>query len=178
MIKKIIKTKKACPSCRIVGSRRGNTIVETLFYIVIFAMLSIAVINAMITMMKSFKETKVQREIIQSGEIMERISREIKQANNISSLTSSDLILNTKDGAGANKLVEFVLTNSDIQFLENGAFTGNLNSPNITAQNLSFSQINTVAGRAVKVFLTIRAVDDSLNRNYDFYDTLVLRGSY
>ena len=156
----------------------GYSLLETIFYISFFAVFSILVINALITMTRSFKETTIQAELIQGGNIMERISREIRQANGINSISTSDLKLNTKDDAGVAKTVEFVLSSSNVRLLENDALTGNLNTQNITVANISFTQINTAKGTAVKIFLTIRSNHDLSNRNQDFYDTVVLRGDY
>lgn len=156
----------------------GYAILELLFYISLFAVLSLLVINAMITMARSFKETTIQAELVQSGTIMERMSREIRQAYDIGAISSSDITLNTKDDAGANKTVEFLLFGTNVQLLENTVFTGDLNTPNIVVTALIFTQITTVQGKAVKVFLTVRSTNDTLARTQDFYDTVVLRGSY
>ncbi len=168
--------KWACPAKR--GCCGGFSVIETIFYIALFAILSIAVINAMITMTKAFRETALHTELIQSGIIMEKISREVKQALSIDTISATNLKLNTKDDAGADKTVEFVISGSNIRFLENNVFTGNLNTPNIVVSNLSFTQITTAKGTAVKISFTIRSTRDSLNRTYDFYDTVVLRGDY
>jgi len=159
-------------------TNRGVSLIETLFYIVLFTMLSIVVINAMITMMKSFKETAVQRELAQSGTIVEIMSREIKKAYDISSLSSTDLVLNTKDELNNNKTVEFVLSGSDLLFKENNVLTGNLNVPNITIIGLTFTQIITTKGKAVKITLSVRSKGDATPNTENFYDTIVLRGNY
>lgn len=157
---------------------RGSSVLELLFYIAFFATLSLLVIDAMITMAKSFKETSVQMELMQGGNIIEKISREIRQADSINSISASDLKLNTKDDSGADKTEEFLLSSPNIQFLENNILTGNLNTPNITVTSLVFSQINTTQSKAVKISLTIKSNNDKLSRAVDFYDTVVLRGSY
>lgn len=156
----------------------GYVLLETIFYILLFAILSIAIINAMLTMTKSFKETIVQRELMQGGNIMERISREIRQAYGINLISANNLKLNTTDDAGVNKTVQFTLNNSDIRLLDKDIFIGNLNTPNITVVNITFTQINTTKGTAIKVFLTVRSNHDSQNRNENFYNTIVLRGDY
>ena len=158
--------------------RGGYALLETIFYMLLFAILSIAIINAMITMMKSFKETAIQAELMQSGNIMEKISREIRQAYGINSISTDDLKLNTTDSVGANKTVEFVLSGSDIRFLEDDVFTGNLNTQNITVTNLTFTQIDTAKGAAVKISLSVKSNHDLQNRNESFYNTVVLRGGY
>ena len=159
---------------------KGYSLVEMIFYIAIFTMLSIVVINSMITMMKSFKEVSIQREITQGAQIMERISREIKGAKAINSIVNvnGDIKLDTKDDSGNNKLIEFVLTNYNIRLLENSNYIGDLNSHNIKVTALTFTQITTIKGQAIKIVLTISSNHDSKNRNYHFYDTIVLRGNY
>ncbi|MDE2399435.1 MAG: hypothetical protein KGL67_00240 [Patescibacteria group bacterium] len=156
----------------------GYAILELLFYIAIFVVLTLVLINVMLSMAKSFKETSLQTEWVQSGTIMERISREIRQAYDIGSISTSDIVLNTKDSNGNNKTVEFVLSGTDLQLLENGVLTGNLNTPNIAVGALNFTQITTTTGKAVKVLLTIKSKNDVFSRNQNFYDTIVLRGTY
>ena len=163
---------------KIKNYKNGYAILELLFYIAFFAILSLVVINAMIVMTRSFRETSIQGELIQSGVIMERISREVRQAYNISSISATDLNLDSTDNGGANKTVEFLLSGTDIQLLENGVLTGNLNTPNIAVTALTFTQVTTTKGKAVKVALTVKSNNDALARTQDLYDTIVLRGIY
>lgn len=156
----------------------GYVLLETVFYILLFAILSIAVIDSMITMTKAFKETMIQSELMQGGNVMERISREIRQAYGINTITANSLKLNTTDNVGVNKTVEFSLSGSDIRFLENDVFTGNLNASNLSITDINFTQINTAKGAAVKITLTVKSNHDLGNRNESFYDTVVLRGDY
>lgn len=159
-------------------TKRGYAIIELLFYIALFVVLSLVVISAMITMARSFREISLQSDLTRSGAVMERISREIRQAHDISLIGAGSLELNTKDEAGADKLVKFLLSGSDVQLWENGVLTGNLNAPGILISNLTFTQITTAGGKAVKISLAVQSGNDALNRAYDFYDTVVLRGSY
>jgi Tfp pilus assembly protein PilE len=156
----------------------GYAILELLFYIAFFVILSLVVINAMITMSKAFKETAIQAELSQSGTIMERMAREIRQASAINSISATDLTLSTKGVSGADTTMEFKLSGSSLQLLENGNFTGNLNPPNITITVLAFTSITTNQGKAVKIALTVKSTDDGLGRLQNFYDTIVLRGNY
>lgn len=157
---------------------RGSTLLELLFYVTFFAVLSLVVINAMIVMAKSFKEVTIHRELVGGGALMERMSREIRQSYDINSISVSNLRLNTKDDAGANKTVEFLLSGSNIQLLENSILTGNLNTSNLVVTGLTFTQITTASGKAVKILLTVKSNNDIQNRTQDFYDTVVLRGNY
>jgi len=158
---------------KIENYKEGYTVVELLFYIALFALLSIVVIDAMITMTKSFRETSIQAEWIQGSTIMERISREVRQAEEVTTISASSLELTNSGGT-----VEFVLSGTNIQFLENDVFTGDLNTANIVVTGLTFTQITTTVGEAVKIALTIRSTNDAQSRTQNFYNTVVLRGKY
>lgn len=158
-------------------SSSGYTLLEVIFYISLFVVFSIAIINSLVMMTKAFKETSVYSELAQGGNMIERISREIRNANSIAHIGADTLKLNTKEGA-SDKTVEFSLSGSDVRFLENDSFVGNLNTPDVSVTALSFSQITTTQGTAVRVVLTVRSNRDGQNRTVDFYDTVVLRGDY
>ncbi|KKR70242.1 MAG: hypothetical protein UU13_C0010G0007 [Candidatus Nomurabacteria bacterium GW2011_GWB1_40_7] len=158
--------------------KNGYAVLELLFYIAFFVALSLIVIDAMVTMAGSFRETAIQAELAQSGSILERIGREIRTSHDISSVSAADLTLSAKDADGADKTVRFLLSGSDAQLLENGVLVGNLNTPNISVMTLSFAPITTAKGKAVKILLTVKSNNDASNRIVDFYDTVVLRGSY
>lgn len=161
-----------------IKTENGYAVLELLFYITFFAIFSLVVIDAMIMMSRSFKETSIQAQFVQSGVIMERMSREIRSSYGISSISGSDLVLNTKDSANINKTVEFKFVSPNIQLWDAGNNIGNLNSPNIVVTDLVFTQITTAKGKAVKILLTIKSNNDALGRTQDFYDTVVLRGDY
>lgn len=157
----------------------GYAILELVFYIALFVVISLVVINAMITMGRSFRETSIQAGLAQAGNIMERISREIRASYDIDvASTSTDLKLKTTDGTGALKTEELLFSSPNVQLIENNVLTGNLNTPNIVVMALTFTQITTVKSKAVKIVLTIKSANDVSGRTENFYDTVVLRGVY
>ena len=155
-------------------TKHGYAILDLLFYIAFFVTLSLVVIDAMITMARSFREISIQAELTQSGTIMERMSREIRQASSINSISANNLALNI----GVSQTIEFKFISPNIQLWDNGSNIGNLNSPNIAVTALNFTQIATAKGKAVKVSLTLRDNNDIQGRLVNFYDTITLRGSY
>jgi hypothetical protein len=159
-------------------NKNGYAILELLFYISFFTLLSLVVINAMITMAQSFKEMETYTRLLQGGTIMERISREIRQAESIGLISANSLKLNTTDDAGIAKTVGFLLVGSNIEFRENDVLIGNLNAPDVIISGLTFTTINTTEGTGIKIVLTAQSANDKYNRSADFYDTVVLRGSY
>lgn len=174
MKKNISKGQSLFPQGLSLKTKNGYAVLELLFYIAFFAALSLIVIEAMITMSGSFKETSIYAELAQSGSIIERMSREIRQASSINSISANDLTLDTV----ASKTMEFKFISPDIQLWDNGSNIGNLNSPNIAITALAFTQITTVKGKAVRVSLTLRDNNDIQGRLENFYNTIVLRGDY
>jgi type II secretory pathway pseudopilin PulG len=162
---------------KIIKKNKGYTIIEVIFYIALFALLSTVVIDSLLKMSKSFIEVSAQSELLQSSSIMERISREIRGASSFTLVSATDLIL--KDSIKTNK-TEFKLSGTNLQLLEGSglSFTGNLNDANISITNLSFTSISMTKGYAIKVVLTVRYDRGTTSRTEKFYDTVVLRGSY
>ena len=152
--------------------------VEMLFYIAIFSILALALINSLMTMTKAFKQISIHTDLIQSSSILERISRDIRQAYGINTISAGDLKLNTTDELGNNKTVRFLLSGFDVQLFEDDVLIGNLNTPNVEVTSLVFTEITTTTGKAIKINLSTRSVKDQTGRIEDFYDTLVLRGVY
>jgi len=156
----------------------GFALLEILFYISLLALFSIAIINSIIVMTRAFKETAVQSEFLQGGAILERISREIRQANSIATISATSISLNTEDAGGNPATIRFTLSGTNIQLFQNDVLMGNLNTGSIIVNNLSFTQISSAVSQGIKIALSISSNHDKLLRVNDFYDTVVLRGSY
>lgn len=160
-------------------NKKGFTLIEMVFYVTIFAIFSLVAINTLILMVKSFRESQVQSDIIQSSQIMERIVREIRNGESITISANSLKLRVGEDGTLVGDTVEFVLSSGNVLFYGNDdVLVGNLNSPSIIVNNLTFTEITTTQGIAVKVYLSLTSRKDNTNKTYDFYDTAVLRDSY
>jgi hypothetical protein len=156
----------------------GYAVLELLFYVSFFLALSLAVISAMVTMSRIFRETSLYTAISRSSYILERISREVRSAEDITAISVNSLKLNSRDELGNLKTVEFVSSGGDLRLLENDILVGNLNAPGTTVSELSFIQISTAESKAVKIYFTVSSDKDTLGRAFEFYDTIVLRGNY
>ncbi len=159
-------------------TQKGFSLVEMIFYIALFTIITIVVVNALISMTKSFRETSIQADLVGSSSVMERITREVRQAYNISSISTSDATLQTTDESDNNKTIRFLLSGTNVQIFENDVLIGNLNSPSIRVTSLSFTQITTSHSKAIKISMSVISNKDASNRVENFYDTVVLRGSY
>lgn len=159
------------------AEKKGYAILELLFYVAFFSVLTLTVVSALLSMSKTFKETSRQAEILRGSTILERISSEIRQASAIDSISTTNLQLN-QDNAGVISIAEFSLAGTDLEFRRDGGLVGDLNPPNLLVSALNFTQITTAASQAVKISISVVSVNDPAGRTFDFYDTITLRGSY
>lgn len=162
----------------------GYSIIEILVYLAIFTSLSILVINSFITILSSFNTTNMNRKLLESGSIvMERVSREIRQAESIDIANSSfnnssgALQLNSTDG-GTPAIMKFIVANGDLNLYKDGNLLGNLLEQDISVTSLIFRRISTTSSEAVKIEMTLEYSKGQSTRSENFYDTVILRAGY
>lgn len=162
---------------------KGISLVETIIYLAIFTFISVLAINSFINIMNSFATTRTNRNLLESGlNSMERISREIRQAQNIdlanSNLDQGVLQLNSTDLSDNPLIVKFAKENSTLNIYQAGNLSGSLLGQNIVLDSLIFRRIATTEGEAIKIEMTLRDSRSKVNKSENFYNTIILRGSY
>jgi len=161
----------------------GYSIVEIIVYLAIFSILSVLVINSFIRVLSSFNNTAVNRKLLESGTVaMERMTREIRQAQSIdasSTLADPFLVLKTSSGYVCfNKTVGGNLDFSSGATTSCGTIQGDLLDDHVFLTRMIFRPITTTESRAVKIEMTLEYREGDVTRSENFYDTVVLRGSY
>lgn len=162
---------------------QGFSLIEMIIYIAFFSILSLAAMQATLTVMKSFYAMRLTQNINQSATVaLERMSREIRNAYDVDDVASTfgsnpgRLTLRTEDAAGANTTVEFYVVNGQLRIKEDGIDKGILLAKNVTVANLVFRSITTLNSRAIKIEITLRNTHAGDTREVILYDTIVLRG--
>lgn len=164
---------------------RGISAIELIVYITLFAVLSVAVLNALIVTMRSFSETRSNHDLLNGGLYsMERMTREIRNAESVDILGSTFasnpgvLALTTRDIVGNPKTVIFSRSGTSLIITENGVVTGTLTGQNVDLTNLMFYQTVTVKGSVIKIEMTVQDNRSLSRRSENFYNTITLRGGY
>jgi uncharacterized protein involved in exopolysaccharide biosynthesis len=156
----------------------GYSLIEVIFYVSLFALLSVVILDLLITMTGMFMKTMTDKDIIQSSAVIENISRELKQANNFS-FASNVLTVNTKDVSGNPKTVIYTFSGNNIQKTDSLLGNlGNLNTPNASVTAFSVTTITTTKSKASEINLTVKSNRFLENQTEDFENTVILRGSY
>jgi len=160
---------------------KGYSLIELLIYIALFAILSVVLIQSLVTSFRVYAASQSYRRVQAEGELsMERIVREIRSATTITTSTSTFdsspgvLALVGTDSVGATRTVTFSVSNGQLQINDNGT-SGALTSTKVSVGTLIFRKITTTYSTAVKVELTLTTtVGQTLTSS--FYDTVILRG--
>ncbi len=159
-------------------NKKGFTLLEMVFYVALFSVISLILVQAIITMVASFRETQITADINQTNQVLERVSREVRQAISINTISATNLKLNTTDSSGNAATITFTISGTNLELRQNDVLIGNLNSTNLKVTALTFTQITTTNSSAVKIEMTVTSNRYGSVRTANFYDTLVLRGSY
>lgn len=163
---------------KIKNCNSGYALLELLFYIALFVIFSLLIINALITMTKSFRETTINRELAQAGTVLEIMNRNIRQSYDFTLINESDLKLDWKDGSEVAHTVELLLSDGNIELVQDDVSKGNINTSGLRVTDLSFTPITTTRSKAVTISLSVQAVNDQSANSKNFNDTVMLRGSY
>lgn len=156
--------------------KSGYTLIEIVIYIAVLAMISIIVVNSFIVSLSSSKIAFSKRNLQEAGiNIIERMTREIRDAGDI---VDANSIFDNNPGAievdGAN-IIKFNINSGSLDMYKDDVLYGSLSGPKVTVSSLVFRKIVTPTSEAVKIELVLM---DSLGRSANFYNTVVLRGSY
>lgn len=160
---------------------KGFSIIEIIIYLAIFGTLSVFIINSFIISISSFNNISINHSLAEVGvSSVDRISREIRQAVSVDVInsTSGSLQLNSVDDSGNSIIVKIVKEGNLLNFYENNILVGNLLDKEVSVQSLNFRRIDTTAGEAVKMEMTFVANRGKQSKTANFYNSIVLRGSY
>ena len=157
------------------------TLVEMLIYIALMAVITLIVVQSLITVLKSNRGSFAEVNIRNSGySAMEGMLREIYLSESIDQASFG--ILQMKQNGGTN-IVKFATSSDTLYFYEwpstsTQTMIGPLTSKNIMVKSLLFSPINTGKSLAVRIQMNLEADINGQIKSEWFYGTAILRGSY
>lgn len=167
------------------NKKLGFTLIEMVIYSALLALISILTINAVLSMSRaagSFRESRNIGLAADSG--VERMVRDMRSAALIndagSSFGANPGVLNidiVDPDTSASSTVEFYLSGTTLT-RRAGGVTQILTAPTIEVTSLVFRKFTTAKSQAVRVEMTLRSGRGVSQKTENFYDTVVLRGSY
>ncbi len=165
-------------------NRRNNKIkafslVEMIVYLALMTMISLVIVQSIVTVIRSNKESFNNNLIENSAvSVLERIKREAGRATSIDLVNSNlqsgvlQMIVALEDDSTST--VKFILQGGVVNIYESGVLSGPLSMSGAEVSALKFNDIKNAKSEALRTVLTIK----SGLKTETFYSTEILRGSY
>lgn len=169
----------------------GFTIIESVIYMTILAVLLVTIINLMAVLSSSYRSVKAMRSV-ETGAIaaMDRIIRETRSATsidtsqsnfgvNLAQNISTAFTLNGLNASSSAVSIQFYVSNGRLMLKENNITLGPVTPSSVSVSSLVFRSYSATTSSAVKVEMTLTtATSSGVISSDNFYGTVVLRGSY
>lgn len=163
---------------------RGFSLVETIIYISILALVVVLFVNLLISISGSYVQIRMARKLDSAAvSSMDRMTKEMRNASSVSGgsvlgISPGKLILNSVDSLGNPLSVSFDIRSSQPHIYLNGEDAGPLVPAGVTASRLIFRRLDSPVSQAVKIEMTLESRDGNSLRAANYYSTVILRGSY
>lgn len=163
------------------SKQSGYSLIEAIIYLAIFVVLSCVLIDALVVMGKSYTQTRINRDLVESANTsMERMSRDIRLATGIvvssSTLGSSPGVLKINMSTSTTEI--FQLSSNAVSFTDTSGSSTNLTNSNVSVDSLIFREITTSQGYAIKIEMTLHSLQSISAKSMTLSDTIALRGTY
>ena len=159
-------------------TKRGYSLLEVVIYIAILAVVSVVVIESVLSVYKAFGRLRVDRRINLNGDTaIETMVREIRSA------TTTDLSVSVFGfSPGILKVGgrTFSLAGADglLQAQDSSGPAQDITSDVDVTSLFFYRETNVAPSEIIKIELTLSAGDGSFNKTKNFYGSAVLRGKY
>ena len=161
---------------------KGYSLAEMIIYIAILSIVSILVINTVLSFTRGYRDVMALRMIDHSSlDVMERITRDIRSATQIDNVNS---VFGTNPGVlmlvstvnGVSTVTKFYLEKGIIKLDINGSYFGPLTLFNTTVNSLVFTKLDSGISNAVKIDMTVSSTAGGVTKTKTYHSTIVLRG--
>jgi len=166
-------------------NEKGFSLIEIILYIAILVIVLSVLLKSFSAITISYNKVKSINRIESSVIIgMERMEREIRNATSIDLLQSvfntspGSIFLNATDSYGNATTTKFYISNQSLKMMIGGADQGSLVSNQVQVTSLIFVLIDNTNSKEVKIEMTLQSGTGSSLVVKNFYDSVVLRGSY
>lgn len=179
------------------SNQKGFTLVETIIYVALFTVLSLAVVSSLVLTTDAARAARINYSLQNEGYgAMEAVARLVRQASALdqgASVFDSDdgkIIITVPDSVGNTTLYEIAVTdsyytvnspNNGVRAVQVRDFSQSLpqayTSSRIEVEILRFRRVQTGAGIAVSIQLTLRDTRSKTQKSATFYNTVILKNS-
>ena len=165
-----------------VSNQRGFTLLEMIVYVTILSLITVVLVNTLLSFSGAYREVRMHRAIDNSAlTAFERMTRDIRGARNVvvnQSVLGTHpgvLTLNTV-GTSVSTTTRFYIEDGVVKVDVNGVYSGPLTLARTAVTQLSFQRLVSTSSEAVKVDMTVEYVYGSTTKTKNYYTTVILKG--
>lgn len=156
----------------------GYSLVEMVIYLAILSVVSLIVINTILSFSQSYGNLRALRLLDHSASsALERMTRDIRSATSVdtanSALGVSPGVLTLLTSASATT-TKFYVLNNILQVDVNNASSGPLTVSKSSITNLTFTKLSNGTTTAVKIDMTVSATDGTVSKSKNYHSTVVV----
>lgn len=161
------------------NKQNGYSILELIVYISIFSLISIVLINSLITTMKTYARASSYRALQTNGDlVMERVSREIRKGTSVTSSacdsTPGNLTITSTDEDNTTNTHTFSVENGKLVLSVNGGTVEQISTDEIVINHLDFCKFTARNSTGVKIKLVLETTGGH-KVSSTFYNSILLR---
>ncbi|OHB03600.1 MAG: hypothetical protein A3B03_02670 [Candidatus Zambryskibacteria bacterium RIFCSPLOWO2_01_FULL_42_41] len=157
------------------SSFKGYTILETVVYIGILAVIAVLALGAILSIYQSFAKTQIERKLALSGDVaLETMIKELRAATTISPAS----VFGANPGALQLGSKRFFLSGNTLQIKDGAGSPENLTASDVTVSNLIFYKTASANSEIIKIEMALQAGSGKFLKTKNFYGSAVMRGAY
>ncbi len=162
-------------------NKKGYTLVEMVIYVSVMSIVTLLIVNTVLTFSKSYKEINALRIVDGSAiDSMERISREVRGSVSVdtvnSTLGSNPGVLTLIQSSGSQSTTtKFYVESGTLKVDVNGVYSGPLTGTGIVVDSLVFSKIDSNVTSAIKIDMTITGTYALTSKTKIYHTTVLLK---
>lgn len=164
-----------------IGNSRGYTLVEMIIYVALMSVISLLIVNTVLSFTKSYRNVLTLRTVESSAlDTLERMSRDIRGATSIDTAnstlgTSPGVLTLIQTTASVSTTTKYYVQSGVLKVDVNGTYVGPLTSRGSSVQSLTFTKIQNSVSSGVKVDLTITGSAGDTTRTKSYHTTVLLK---
>ncbi len=160
---------------------KGYSLVEMVIYVTILSIVSVVLVNTLLSFTGSYKELQALRIVDRSGmDVFERLSRTIRSSTSIdtgSSVFGSNpgvLVLVETEGL-VSTTTRFYLDNGIVKMDINGVYYGPLSLTSADINSLVFRKTDNPNTSAIKIEMSVSGTVGNVTKQKNFFLTTVTK---
>lgn len=164
---------------------KGFSLVEMVLYVALLTVVTLTIIQMLISISGIYRSIKLDRELEVAGTIaMESLLREIRNASSVNlgesvlDVNPGSITLNGVDESASPYVIKFIVDSGILKVSKDDEIPSAITASSITVSYLLFTHITNPVSRGVRVEIEVSGNAGPIYKSERYYGFTVMRGSY